>query len=201
MSDPTIKNIQLTGGVSTEMGSSRKKSGRTGSNKTFKIDRGGGSTSPGTLTQLTASRVPGSADAPEPVGVDSRLTAAGAPLQIAGKKIVKPEVKSEAAAPVKVILAAAKKKGRVILAAAKPVVTPGKTRKISKSKKVRVTISSLSHKIHKAKAIRKTATESTLEEVKKVLTKAGLIKADSKAPEPMLRQMYADYMTLKGRAL
>jgi hypothetical protein len=59
----------------------------------------------------------------------------------------------------------------------------------------------LSRKIHKAKAIRKNATESSLEEIKKILNKAGLIKEDSKAPEAMLRQMYADYMTLKGRAL
>jgi hypothetical protein len=143
---------------------------------------------------------------PEPVGVDSRLTAVGAPVQAAGKRLAKPEAKPEAkseaaATPMKVVLAAAKKKGRVILAAAKPVTPAGKTRKVSKSKKVRVTISSLSRKIHKAKAIRKTATDSTLEEVKKVLSKAGLIKEDSKAPEAMLRQMYADYMTLKGRAL
>jgi len=206
MSDPTIKNIQLTGGVSTEMGNTRRKGVTKGGNKTFKIDRsGGGSTSPGTLTQLSASSLPGSPGVPEPVGVDSRLTAVGAPVQAAGKRLVKPEpkpqAKSEAATPVKVVLAEAKKRGRVILAAAKPVAPPSKTRKISKSKKVRVTISSLSRKIHKAKAIRKTATDSTLEEVKKVLSKAGLIKEDSKAPEPMLRQMYADYMTLKGRAL
>ena len=186
-----------------------RKSGKKASAKTFKIDRsGGGSTSPGTLTQLTASRVPGSSNIPEPVGVDSPLTSIGAPLQIAGKKTVTstPSTTSTpASTPVKVVLGEAKKKGRVVLAAAKPAlktpIKPGKTRKVSQSKKIRVTISSLSRKIHKAKAIRKTATESTLEEIKKVLNKAGLIKADSKAPETMLRQMYADYMTLKGRAL
>jgi hypothetical protein len=100
----------------------------------------------------------------------------------------------------KVVLAAAKKKERVVLAPAK-VTTPGKTRKVSRAKKVRVTISNLSKKIDKAKEIRKTASDSTVDEVKKALHKAGLIKADSKAPETMLRQMYADYMTLKGRAL
>jgi len=190
MSDPTIKNIQLTGGVSTEMGSTRKKKGK-GVNKTFKIERGGGSTSPGTLVQLTASSLPGSPDAPEPVGRNSPLTAKGAPVQTAGK----------AEQPVKVVLTAPKKKGRVVLAPAKPAVAPAKTRKISQTKKVRVTISNLSKKINKAKEIRKVATETTLEELKKVLHKAGLIKADSKAPDTMLRQMYADYMTLKGRAL
>jgi hypothetical protein len=107
---------------------------------------------------------------------------------------------------VKVVLAAPKKKGHVILAAAKQPGTAaaaaaGKTRKVMRSKKVRMTISCLGKKIHKAKEIRKAATESTLDEVKRTLNKANLIKKDSKAPETMLRQMYADYMTLKGRAL
>jgi hypothetical protein len=193
MSDSTIKNIQLTGGVTTEMGQTRRKSGGSRSgNKTFKVDRGGGSTSPGTLVQLTASSLPGSPELPAPVGVDSALTAKGAPLQIAGKKM--------AEQPVKVVLAEPKKKGRVVLAPAK-AAGPAKTRKVSQAKKVRVTISNLSKKIHKAKEIRKLATESTLEDIKKLLTKIGLIKASSKAPDTMLRQMYADYMTLKGRAL
>ena len=66
---------------------------------------------------------------------------------------------------------------------------------------MRVTISSLSKKIHQAKNIRKKATDSTISEVRKALEKAGLIKTGSKAPDTMLRQLYADYMTLKGRAL
>jgi len=208
MSDPNIKNIQLTGGVTMEMGDTRRKGRKQSKAKTFKIDRseGGGSTSPGTLTQLSASRVPGSAGAPEPVGVDSALTAKGSPVQVAGKAKATEAKAAEAKAaeqPMKVVLAAAKKKGRVVLAPAKPAApaSTGKTRKVSHTKKVRVTISNLSKKIHKAKEIRRVATETTLDEVKKVLSKAGLIKTDSKAPDTMLRQMYADYMTLKGRAL
>ena len=187
--DPNIKNIKLVPGLSTEGGKSRKNQ-KKGGRKTFKIDRdqeGAGSTSPGTLTQLSASHVAASPGAKEPVGVDAPLTAKGAPAGGAQK-------------PMKVVLAAAKKKERVVLAPAK-VTTPGKTRKVSRAKKVRVTISNLSKKIDKAKEIRKTASDSTVDEVKKALHKAGLIKADSKAPETMLRQMYADYMTLKGRAL
>jgi hypothetical protein len=45
------------------------------------------------------------------------------------------------------------------------------------------------------------AKKQKLEDVKKILVDAKLIKADSKAPEGVLRQMYADYMTLKNRAL
>jgi hypothetical protein len=192
-SDPNIKNIKLVPGLATEGGKSRKNQ-KKGVRKTFKIDRGdeqegAGSTSPGTLTQLSASHVAASPGAKEPVGVDAPLTAKGAP--VGGGAAQK---------PMKVVLAAAKKKERVVLAPAK-VTVPGKTRKVSRAKKVRVTISNLSKKIDKAKEIRKTAADSTVDEVKKALHKAGLIKADSKAPETMLRQMYADYMTLKGRAL
>jgi len=199
-SDPNIKNIQLVGPV-TE-GGTRKAKAR-GVRKTFKIDRGegGGSTSPGTLVQLSASHIPGVAGAPEPVGINSHLTAAGATLQVAGKpKTVEVKSESKADSPVKVILAAPKKKKNLILAA-KAAHVPGKTRKVAHMKKVRVTISNLSKKIHRAKAIRKTATDATLDEIKVELHKAGLIKKESKAPEPMLRQMYADFMTLKGRAL
>jgi hypothetical protein len=194
MSDPNIKMIKLTGGMDME-GKTRKKGGKN-PRKTFKIDRdseGGGSTSPGTLTQLSASHNPGVG--PEPLGIDSALTAKGAPVGGAKPK------EEESQKPMKVVLAAAKKKERVVLAPAKAAINPAKTRKISRTKKVRVTISNLSKKIHKAKEIRKTATDSTLDEVKKELHKAGLIKTESKAPETMLRQMYADYMTLKGRAL
>lgn len=220
MSDPTVKTIQLvgggTGGASDEGGGTRKKGARKGPRKTYKvgdssptvIKEGGGSTSPGTITQISASHIPGRPGAPEPVGVNSPLTAVGAPLQSAGKSAAADGKSAAAAAtsalPMKVVLAAAKKKkGKVILAAAKVAgtVSAGKTRKVSHAKKVRVTISSMSKKIHKAKEIRKAATDTTLEEIKKALHKAGLIKGDSKAPEQMLRQMYADFMTLKGRAL
>ena len=226
MSDPTVKTIQLvgggTGGASDEGGGTRKKGVRKGPRKTYKvgdsgsptvIKEGGGSTSPGTITQISASHIPGTPGAPEPVGVNSPLTAVGAPVQSAGKSAAEgksaADSKSGAAStasavPMKVVLAAAKKKkGKVILAAAKvaSTVNASKTRKVSHAKKVRVTISSMSKKIHKAKEIRKAATDTTLEEIKKALHKAGLIKGDSKAPEQMLRQMYADFMTLKGRAL
>ena len=204
-SDPNIKMVRLTAGAvggSTD-GASRKKTKGGASRTTLKIDRteeGGGSTSPGTIVQLTASSNPGDPKLPAPVGRNSDLTGKGAPVQEAGKSTEKKED-----APVKVVLAAPKKKGHVILAAAKQpggaAAAAGKTRKVMRSKKVRMTISCLGKKIHKAKEIRKAATESTLDEVKRTLNKANLIKKDSKAPETMLRQMYADYMTLKGRAL
>jgi hypothetical protein len=40
-----------------------------------------------------------------------------------------------------------------------------------------------------------------IEKLKKELETAGLIKAGSKAPEIILRQMYTDFQVLKQRAL
>jgi len=191
--DPNIKMIQLTGGLTVGGDGKSRKKGKKTERKTFKVGQeGAGGTSPGTLVQLESSRLPGpDPKLPEPVGVNAPLTAVGAPLtQSAGKKDV----------PMKVVLGAAKKKA-VVLAAAKPKLGDSKTRKISRSKKVRVTISNLGKKINKAKEIRKEATDTGIEDVKKALQKAALIKPGSKAPDAMLRQLYADFMMLKGRAL
>ena len=194
--DSSIKTIQLTGGLTLDGDGKSRKKGKKTERKTFKVGHeGGGSTSPGTLTQLDASRVPGpdpNSATLEPVGVDAPLTAVGAPLtQTAGKKDV----------PMKVVLAAAPKKKAVVLAAAKPKLGDSKTKKISRSKKVRVTISNLGKKIKKAKEIRKLATDTEIEDVKKALQKAALIKPGSKAPDAMLRQLFTDYNMLKERAL
>lgn len=205
MSDPTVKNITLVSKESKSDeggGDTRRKGRKSGRSKTLKVEasrEGGGSANPGTYVQLVASRVPGSnaGSAVDPVGVDSALTDKGAPIQVMGKS------GGASQKPMKVVLAEAKKKGKVILAAAKPpTASASKTRKATgHAKKVRVTISNLGKKIHMAKEIRKAASGSSMEDVKKILLKAGLIKAGSKAPDAMLRQIYADFMTLKGRAL
>jgi len=204
MEDSTIKRIQLTSDAVSENlleGGGTRRRGKVSKTKTYKIGsitkEGGGSTSPGTMTQLVSSHVPGcSPSAVEPVGIDSSLTQTGAPLQAAGSK--------PSQIPVKVVLSAAKKKkGKVLLAPAKsvPSVSHLKTRKVRSARKIRMSMNGLSRKIHAAKNIRTKATKDSIEEVKKELQKAGLIKAESKAPEEMLRQMYADFMMLKKRAL
>lgn len=182
MSDPNIKNITLVskGEEPVKKGGSRKKKMILPS-----VTKGGGGTSPGTMTQLAASHIPGEKRI-EPVGMNSDLTKVGAPLQTAGKSHVK------------VVLEAAKKK-KVVLAAAKPVAAQ-KTRKRA-ARKVRMSMAGLSRKINVAKTIKEKASGDKIEEIKSALAKAGLIKETSKAPEEMLRQMYADYMMLKKRAL
>ena len=203
----TVKQFQLTGEAATSygggMGSTKK--GRTrklkaGGAGTEITKTGGGSTSPGTATQLAASHVPGIQVSPV-VGVDSGLTQKGA-LVAMGGGAAKPlnAQPLEGGAATKVVLAAAKKKGHVVLAAPKAAATKQKkTRKASRS--IKMSMTGLDKKITRAKTIRKDAAAISVPDLKKALHKAGLIKLESKAPESILRQMYADYMMLKDRAL
>lgn len=226
--DKNIKKIELKGGITAEMGALPTEGGgtrrrREGSGRTRKVlhigtiekegsgeTKGGGSTSTGTLVQLTASHVPGTPGAPEPVGRNSTLTQKGATLG-GGDKEKEPAAPATPAKPVKVVLAPKAKKEKVVLAAGKPAAAAAAlsalkggaaaANKTRKARKIRVSMRGLSKKIHRARTIRKKASETTFEQIKKDLQKAGLIKADSKAPETIIRQMYADYMTLKTKAL
>lgn len=245
MADPNVKQVTLipgagaTGTADVELeaaaiggrrivldseggGSRRRGRGSGGKAKTYRIGtitkEGGGSTSPGTMTQLAASHIPGSVGAATAVGVNSDLTQKGAPVAAAavGASTGGAGGGTIHAKPVKVVLAAPKKaKSKVILAAAavKPAGSPAKplaamlatskhgAKTHKASRKVRISMAGLSRKIHKAKTIRNKASSESLESIKKALHKAGLIKAESKAPDYILRQMYADFMTLKNRAL
>ena len=74
-----------------------------------------------------------------------------------------------------------------------------KTHKVSK--KIKFSLKHLNKKIHKAKTIKKQSEEKSLDEIKKILSDARLIKVNSKAPEAMIRQIYSDFMVLKHKAL
>ena len=169
---------------------------------------GGGS--PGTLVQLQANKAP---DAP-PLGPDAVSQAKASNSSALAKSTtdsspaaVRTESKDMVGGKkaVKVILAQGKKKGtKVILSPAKVKKLPGpgekaKTRKVAK--KIRMSLHGLGKRVTRANNIRKDASKQSIVEVKKILVTAKLIKPDSKAPEDILRKMYADYMMLKNRAL
>jgi hypothetical protein len=159
-----------------------------------KPQAGAGATSPGTMVQLAASHVPG-ANSGKAVGAVAPLTAAGAPVgQVA------PSALNAVSGGAKVVLAKSRKASKVVLAAKPPAPKAAPQRKKT-AKKIKVSLKGLGAAARRAKTIRKRATGHTLEEIKKELVAAGLIKTDSKAPEAILRQMYADFMTLKKRAL
>ena len=138
----------------------------------------GGADIPAVLAPPVPTPVPVPATAPAPVPVSMPLRTNIPPAMLGGKA--------------KVILEPPKK------TAAKLVASKSKTRK---SRKIRVSLSGLGKRITRHKKIQKDARVSSIEEIKKTLVAAKLIKPESKAPETMLRQIYADYQTLKNKAL
>ena len=218
--DPTIKKVSITSDAAESlspksfdsMGGETKTRKVKGKKKQFsatggelivnklekveKTEKEGGGTHPGTLDQLAASHVPGS-NSSKAVGFASRFTANSAPV---GKLAPSSGVELTGG-NVKVVLSKTKKHSKVILGAKHRHHLKDVLKKTSKVKKVNVSLSGLTRKLHRAKRIHHSTTKQTIEEVKKGLVKAGLIKSDSKAPEDILRQMYSDYMVLKKKAL
>ena len=177
--DPTIKQFQVTGGAAEGMGGGKPK-GRTRKAKK----------EPGTVL---VGKEREEAPVEKPVILRQVVTkpiAVPVPVPVA---VPVPVVVT----PVKVVLAAAKK--RDVILAPKALPAAKKTRRAPRS--IKVSMAGLSKRMTRAKTIRKDASSLGLPEIKVVLQKAGLIKAESKAPEAILRQMYADYMMLKDRAL
>ena len=214
MADPNVKRVSVTaesaesfspksfdedqeGGKRITKPKSRKRQKRfeVGSNVT--IIKVGGGTSPATLDQLVSSHVPGSNDT-KAVGVVSDYSMKGAPA-CGGA----PATATAGRPLAKVILSKTKKKSKVILTAPKAIskTAPATTKKHKPAKRINMNLHGLTRKLSKAKHIHKKAKEDTIEEIKKALVKANLINADSKAPERMLRQLYADHMVLKKKAL
>ena len=227
MSDPNIKQLVVTGGAAESfLNKGSRKRRRSSANKTQKADgpvqarkaeepqKGG--TSPGTIVQIQANKAP---DAPA-LGPDAVSQAKASNSSALAKVTTDSSPASASSVPmtvqakdqvggkkaVKVILAQGKKKPtRVILSPAKVKKLPGtssekaKTRKVAK--KIRMSLNGFGKRVTRANHIRKEATKQPIAEVKKTLVSAKLIKADSKAPEDILRKMYADYMMLKNRAL
>jgi uncharacterized ParB-like nuclease family protein len=220
MSDPNIKQLTVTGNAAESfLNKGSRKRRRSSANKTQRKDgpvqahKQEGGTSPGTIVQIQANKAP---DAPA-LGPDAisqakasnssalaKTTTNSTPATVS-QSVTETKDQVGGKKPVKVILAQGKKKGtKVILSPAKVRKLPApsekaKTRKVAK--KIRMSLNGFGKRVTRANTIRKEATKQPIAEVKKTLVTAKLIKPDSKAPEDILRKMYADYMMLKNRAL
>ena len=167
----TTKSIRLTGGAVTEPTVGKKR-------RTSRKQSGG-------------ADIPAVLAPPAPVPAPAAVPAAAAPQT--STPLVRTNIPpAMLGGKAKVILEPPKK------TAAKLVASKSKTRK---SRKIRVSLSGLGKRITRHKKIQKDARVSSIEEIKKTLVAAKLIKPESKAPETMLRQIYADYQTLKNKAL
>jgi hypothetical protein len=191
------KQIVLTGDAADSVMSG----GRRG-RRSRKSQKGGGSTQ-GAIVQLQSTT--SSSDGSTAVeGVNPSKMAEVAANVSTPTTILKTQ---DAGAKVKVVLKAPKKKTqKVVLSVAKTISIPkptvtNKARTRKASKRIHFSLKNLRNKLYKAKTIKKSSEEKPLNEIKKILTEAKLIKGDSKAPEQMVRQIYNDYMSLKHKAL
>jgi hypothetical protein len=181
MSD--TKKILITGSAVTEQGLGPNVGKKR---RTSRKQQGGaeGNNVPPVANAPPLLVVPPAAPAPAPAPA---LAAAIPPPQQAN---IPPALRG--GAKTKVVLEPPKK------TAAKLVASKSKTRK---AKKIRVSLTGLGKRITRHKKIQKEARSYSIEDIKKTLVAAKLIKPESKAPESILRQIYADYQTLKNKAL
>lgn len=192
--EQNVKKFVLTGAAAMELPSSGQPVSKT--RKQQRKQEGG--TSPGTLVQLNTTRSPDSTLSQVKPIETSGLKSTAAPVLQGGTKDIKVILAPKKKKTAKVILAGPKKK--VLQSIAKAVATvSNKTRKVAK--KIRISISSLSNRMTRANKIRKESKDLPIEKIKESLTNAHLIKETTKAPQDILRQMYADYLLLKTRAL
>jgi hypothetical protein len=176
----STKSIQITGSALEGMHGGPKKRGSR------KKTMGGAQVSaPVPVDAAFVAKAPVDATFVAKAPVDATLVAkAPAPVAAATKGGAKP----------KVVLEPPSKKPLAKLDAPKKQQT-------RKARKIRVSLSGLSRRITRHKVIQKEAHVTPIDDIKKKLIEAKLIKDTSKAPETMLRQIYADYQTLKNKAL
>ena len=104
----------------------------------------------------------------------------------------------------KLTLVPSKKKSRSRVILAPPAANRKSSSKIRETRKIRVQLSGLKKRLTKAKAIHRDSREKTIQEVRKLLEEAKLVKPakDGKAvPDSVLRDIYKDYLLLRNRAL
>jgi hypothetical protein len=214
MAESNVKTFTVTAEAASTIGGTRKRKRRTtAKSETMKVGKEQhGGTSPGTSLQVEANKAPGGAEPPaanfqkSSGGELTKVSTESTPAPVQGGGAKPAPQQTGGAKAVKVILEKKKKGTKVVLAPTKvrklnavPAVTAAKTRKVAK--KIRISLGGFSKRVTRAASIKKDSKAQSLESLKKTLVEAKLIKETSKAPEGVLRTMYADYMTLKNRAL
>jgi hypothetical protein len=150
------------------------------------------------VIQLRSSEAPTMPGAPAPVGViDGVKPEQPAPVGGARLVLAPPKRKTRIALKAKKMRggseSAVQDAGEADIAPSKPLFG-GATRK---ARKIQMRVRGVTSRLAKAKKAKKTAMNAPIGEVRIRLEKAGVIKRGSKAPEPMLRNMYADLLITK----
>lgn len=190
------KAIKLTGGAVLDF-QSLKKTGRRSRSNSRKGQKGGADMTPViSKTGDQAAPLP----VPPPPSVHSAANAKPVVAGVAPEQPGPPSLEQSggAKAKPKLVLDPSKKQKQLIPSKGAKAKSTA-TRK--NGKKIRVSLAGLGKRMTRHKSIQKEAKQVKIEDIKKALVEAKLVKPDTKAPESMLRQMYADYQTLKNKAL
>lgn len=219
MADATTKTFTVTAEAASTIGGTRKRKRRTTARAdTMKVGKEQhGGTSPGTSLQVEANNPPGGGSPPasdfqkSTADLLGKTTPESSPAPVGkqaggSKPVLTPAQQGGVNKAVKVILEKKKKGTKVVLAPTKvkklnpaAPASAAKTRKVAK--KIRMSLNGFGKRVNRATTIKHESKKQKIEDIKKTLIEAKLIKDTSKAPEGVLRTMYADYMTLKNRAL
>jgi hypothetical protein len=150
----------------------------------------GGDGIAGTIS-LSASRAPTLPGAPPPTPIVSGISPEQ-PAPVGGARVVLAPPKRKT----RIALKAKKYRGGSDSTASDKVLPMlgGATRK---ARKIHLRVKGVTSRLAKAKKARKTAMNASIGEVRSRLESAGVIKKGSKAPEGMLRNMYADLLITK----
>ena len=190
-----VKQIQITGGAEIVGGKRRRsRKGEKGS-KTLQVQKGGNCVK-GYLNPMLMSAAAPLDEAFKPpmalAEVTKTVPVAAAALpsasQAGGQAVTKVELRK--APPHKKVLLHSKK--TVPLA-------KGQTKR--KTRKIILGLKAMEHRMTRAKKISQRMKEMPIEQLKKQLVEQGLIKAGSKAPESILRQIAADAQIVGGNGL
>jgi hypothetical protein len=111
-------------------------------------------------------------------------------------QIVKPEIKET-----NVILNPPKQARVKLQPKVHSIVKPVEPNTTRKARRIKLNVSNLTHRFTRAKKVKDDTEKKSMESVREYLVQKGVIQAKSKAPEKMLRSMYADFMLLKDQAL
>lgn len=154
---------------------------------------------PKTIGQLpgTTAQQPQALNTP---AVNAALQAGTTPPVTPPATVVAPE--PQKGGKVTLLPSRKKKASRVVLAP--PAGRSRAALPVTKTRKIRVQLSGLKKRMTKAKTITKDSREKPIEEIRRLLEDAKLVKPakeKTKVPETVLRDIYKDYLLLRNRAL
>ncbi len=136
--------------------------------------------------------------------VNAALKAGTAPTPPAGPLVASPSTQGQQGG--KVILEPKKSKGKVLLAPPTHAKKSGtrSAKSVVSTRKVKVTLSNMKKRMTTQKVIHKDSKEKSIDEIRKILEDAKLVKPardGKKVPEDILRNIYRDYLILRNKAL